>query len=155
MLWHQLIQRFKYMHEKHFIHRDVKPENFLMGLNDKSGILHVVDMGLAKRYFDPTTKKHLAYRNDKSLTGTARYASVHAHMGEELSRRDDFEAIGYTIVYLYTGFLPWQNLWMEDKKERYEKIKEMKVSISNDELCYGCPPEFVKYMEYVKSLEFE
>jgi len=76
-------------------------------------------------------------------------------MGEELSRRDDFEAIGYTIVYLYTGFLPWQNLWMEDKKERYEKIKEMKVSISNDELCYGCPPEFVKYMEYVKSLEFE
>ena len=95
------------MHKKLFIHRDVKPDNFLMGLQDKSHVLHVVDMGLAKKYFDPVNKKHLAYRNDKSLTGTARYASVHAHLGEELSRRDDFEAIGYVLVYFFTGYLPW------------------------------------------------
>jgi len=91
------------MHSKNFIHRDVKPDNFLMGLSDKSSILHVVDMGLAKRYFDPVTNKHITYRNDKSLTGTARYASIHAHCGEELSRRDDFEAIGYVLIYFYTG----------------------------------------------------
>ena len=66
-----------------------------MGLGNNTSILHVVDMGLAKRYYDPVTKEHLPYRNDKSLTGTARYASVHAHLGEELSRRDDFETIGY------------------------------------------------------------
>ena len=78
-----------------------------MGLHDKSNILHVIDMGLAKNYYDESTKKHLAYRNDKSLTGTARYASIHAHLGEELSRRDDFEAIGYVLIYFFIGQLPW------------------------------------------------
>jgi len=107
MLATQLIERFEYMHSRYFVHRDVKPDNFLMGLGEKTGICHVVDMGLAKRYYDPALKKHLAFRNDKSLTGTARYASVHAHMGEELARRDDFEAIGYVLVYFLTGYLPW------------------------------------------------
>ena len=64
-------------------------------------------MGLAKRVFDPETKKHFPYRNDKSLTGTARYASIHAHLGEELSRRDDLEAIGYVLIYFLKGQLPW------------------------------------------------
>lgn len=98
------------MHGKNFIHRDVKPDNFLMGMGSKSNSLHIVDMGLAKKYIDPSTKQHIAFRNDKSLTGTARYASIHAHLGEELSRRDDFEAIGYVLIYLFTGYLPWQNL---------------------------------------------
>lgn len=107
MLAVQLIDRFKYMHKKNFIHRDVKPDNFLMGMGEKSNSLHIVDMGLAKKYIDPSTKQHIAFRNDKSLTGTARYASIHAHLGEELSRRDDFEAIGYVLIYLFTGYLPW------------------------------------------------
>lgn len=101
------MQRFEFMHESSFIHRDVKPDNFLMGLGQKSSIVHVVDMGLAKRVFDPDTKKHIAFRNDKSLTGTARYASIHAHLGEELSRRDDLEAIGFVLIYFLKGQLPW------------------------------------------------
>mmetsp|Transcript_13578 Transcript_13578/g.21197 ORF Transcript_13578/g.21197 Transcript_13578/m.21197 type:complete len:201 (+) Transcript_13578:451-1053(+) len=142
------------MHKQLFIHRDVKPDNFLMGLGDKSSILHVVDMGLAKRYIDPVTNQHLAFRDDKSLTGTARYASVHAHKGEELSRRDDFEAIGYVLVYLYTGYLPWQNLHSHSKNERYQKIKEKKISTSVAELCKDCPTEFNRYMDYCKNLKF-
>lgn len=90
-----------------FVHRDIKPDNFMMGLNEKSSILFVADMGLAKKYYEPATKKHLPYRNDKSLTGTARYCSLHAHLGEELSRRDDFEAIAYVLIYFYMGSLPW------------------------------------------------
>lgn len=107
MIGIQLLQRFEFMHESSFIHRDVKPDNFLMGLGQKSSIVHVVDMGLAKRVFDPDTKKHIAFRNDKSLTGTARYASIHAHLGEELSRRDDLEAIGFVLIYFLKGQLPW------------------------------------------------
>lgn len=103
----QLLNQIELMHKKSFIHRDVKPENFLVGLLENSSIIHVMDMGLAKRVFDPITKVHIAYKNDKSLTGTARYASIHAHLGEELSRRDDLESIGFVLVYFLTGWLPW------------------------------------------------
>lgn len=89
------------------MHRDVKPDNFLMGLGHKSGVLHVVDMGLCKKYFDKKTKRHIGFRTDKSLTGTARYTSINSHLGYELSRRDDLEAISYLMVYFYTGGLPW------------------------------------------------
>ena len=78
-----------------------------MGLHQNSGTLYCVDMGLSKRFIDQETKQHIAHRKDKALTGTARYASLNAHMGNELSRRDDMEAIGYVLVYFFTGSLPW------------------------------------------------
>lgn len=152
MLACQLIKRFEYLHSRNFVHRDVKPDNFLMGLGKKSNLLYVVDMGLAKRYFDPNSQQHIAYRNDKSLTGTARYASLHAHLGEELSRRDDLESIGYVLVYFYTGYLPWQNLGSIEKNEKYLKIKNKKMETSVDEICTGCPPEFNTYLKYCKNL---
>jgi serine/threonine protein kinase len=95
------------MHGKNFVHRDIKPDNFLMGLGETSPVCHVVDMGLAKYFIDPKTKSHISHITGKSLTGTARYVSINSHNGEELSRRDDFEAIGYVLVYFYTGSLPW------------------------------------------------
>jgi serine/threonine protein kinase len=107
MLAYQLIERFEQMHNRNFIHRDIKPDNFLMGLGDNSNLCHIVDMGLAKYFVDPQTKKHISHITGKSLTGTARYVSINSHNGEELSRRDDFEAIGYVLVYFYTGSLPW------------------------------------------------
>lgn len=106
-----------------------------MGLKDKSHIAYVVDYGLAKRFYDPRTKTHIPYRNDKSLTGTARYASIHAHLGEELSRRDDLEAVGFVMLYFYKGQLPWQNLPAFSKSEKYRRIKETKVAITLEELC--------------------
>lgn len=95
------------LHAKNFVHRDIKPENFLMGLGKKSHIVHMIDFGLAKRYRDGKTHQHIPYKENKNLTGTARYASVNAHLGIEQSRRDDLESIGYVLVYLANGNLPW------------------------------------------------
>jgi serine/threonine protein kinase len=155
MLVTQLVDRFKYIHEKTFVHRDIKPDNFLMGLKEKSNVAYIVDYGLAKRYYDPRTGAHIPYRNDKSLTGTARYASIHAHLGEELARRDDLEALGFVMLYFFKGVLPWQNLPAFTRSEKYRRIKETKIATSLEDLCVGCPPEFLKYMKHCRGLNFE
>lgn len=108
MLAYQMIERFELMHSKCLIHRDIKPDNFVMGLGEKSNVLEVIDLGLAKKYYNLRAKKHIEFRTDKNLVGTPRYASIHSHMGEELSRRDDLEGIIYTLIYLHTGSLPWE-----------------------------------------------
>ena len=102
-----MIQRLEFLHNNHFIHRDMKPDNFLMGLKQKQGVLYMIDFGLSKRYKDPKTAQHIPYRDGKSLTGTARYASVNTHIGIEQSRRDDLESVGYILLYFLKGSLPW------------------------------------------------
>ena len=75
------ISRVEYVHSKNFIHRDIKPDNFLMGLGKKGNLVYIIDFGLAKKYRDPRTHQHIPYREDKNLTGTARYASINTHLG--------------------------------------------------------------------------
>ena len=155
MLVDQMICRVEYIHSKNFIHRDIKPDNFLMGLGKRSSLVYIIDFGLAKKYRDQKTLKHIPYRDGKSLTGTARYASINAHVGVEQSRRDDLEAIGYVTMYFLRGSLPWQGINAHNRDEKYKRIMEKKISTSVDELCKGFPEEFLIYINYCKALKFE
>ena len=161
MLADQMISRIEYIHSKNYIHRDIKPQNYLIGLGKRSSQVFIIDFGLSKKFRDAKTHQHIPYKENKTLTGTVRYASINAHLGIEQSRRDDLEAIGYVLIYFSKGKLPWQGV-KGDKDEKCHKMMEKKMAIPVEYLCLGIKSnlflflaEFATYVHYCKTLRFE
>ena len=154
MLGIEMIKILKFIHDKHIIHRDIKQDNFAMDYT-KGQTLYLLDFGLAKQYRSSKTFEHYAMKKNKKLTGTARYASINALRGNDQSRRDDLESVGYVLMYLLIGSLPWQGIDAKTKEEKYSKILYKKEITPPEELCKGYPEELVSYLKYTKNLEYE
>ena len=155
MLGYQMVNILQYIHDRHIIHRDIKPDNFVMGTKEDNAKLYILDFGLAKKYRSSRTLVQYPYIKKKKLTGTARYASIHALEAYEQSRRDDLESVGYVLMYFLRGNLPWQGLKVRSKEDRYKKILERKKETSSEDLCRNFPHEFFEYVEYTRNLEYE
>lgn len=158
LLADQMLHRLEYLHSKSFIHRDLKPENFVMGGAVGQGhVVYLIDFGLSKRFWDPRVNQHISYKEGKSLTGTARYCSVNAHLGIEQSRRDDLESLGYILLYfLKGGSLPWQGIkGVTDPHTKNVRISEKKISTGLESLCREEPTQILRFMKYVRELKFE
>lgn len=149
MLADQMVTCMQCVHSRRFLYRDVKPENFLLGIGTKAKLVHIIDFGLSKPYWDAATETHIPYREGTCRVGTARYTSIASHHGIEQGRRDDLESIGYVLVYFLTGRLPWQGLGGSNAK-----IVAKKLAVSPASLCAGLPSELVMYFEYVRHLPF-
>ena len=150
----QIIERIQWVHCRKIIHRDIKPDNFLIGLNDPE-IIYLIDFGLSKKYQSSVTGKHIKYNKVKKFTGTPLFGSVNALMCMEQSRKDDLESIGYMLIYFMKGRLPWQGLKVDNKRINYLKIGQIKKDILPEVLCENLPVEFKDYMKYVRNLKFE
>lgn len=153
MLADQMIKRVEYVHSRRIIHRDIKPDNFTIGIGRNAHRIFIIDFGLAKKFMT-SGGEHIKYREGKGLTGTARYASINTHLGVEQSRRDDLESLAYVFFYFLKGVLPWQNLKAKTIKEKYDKIKEKKILTKLEDLGRGLPEEFVDYCSYCRKLKF-
>lgn len=149
MLADQMITRIEYIHDMGFLHRDIKPNNFVIGNNKNSHIIYLIDFGLSKKYVYKTGK-HVPYLENQTFVGNSIFASINTHRGIDQSRRDDLESLGYVFLFFLKGDLPWQSL-VPDR----EKIKEKKLVTSVEELCEGCPLEFATYLTYCRNLKFD
>jgi serine/threonine protein kinase len=141
----QIVSLLKTIHEKGVIHRDIKPDNFLFGLDENRRQLYVIDFGFCKSYV--IDGQHMENRVTAGLIGSLTYASVNAHKNMEQSRRDDLESVGYMLLYFYLGNLDWQ---YEKDASKICKMKESVVMTLNNQ-----PPIFIDYLNYVKTLEFK
>eukprot|EP01064_Diplonema_japonicum_P038727 TRINITY_DN9479_c1_g1_i1.p1 TRINITY_DN9479_c1_g1~~TRINITY_DN9479_c1_g1_i1.p1 ORF type:complete len:550 (+),score=5.87 TRINITY_DN9479_c1_g1_i1:65-1651(+) len=148
----QVIDCLKYVHEKGYIHRDVKPQNFLIGRNRESSKIFICDFGLAKR------RSYRAIpRTGGKPAGTIRYVSLNAHKGIEQTLRDDMEAVGYMLVHMIRGKLPWHDepVKTTDKRKRHDHIADWKDKHSVADMCEGCPQAVEMFMHLTRSLKYD
>ena len=150
----QILDRIEWVHSNNIVYRDIKPENFLFGRKDND-VLYLIDFGLCRKFKSSKTGRHIVPKSLGKFTGTSRYASVYAMAGNEQSRRDDIESIGYMIIFFMKKRLPWQGIKCKSYKESYYKLYLMKKYMKIEELCKGLPNEIIEYMNYAKSLKFE
>jgi len=137
----QIIDILKTIHEKGLVHRDIKPDNFLLGLHTQSKKIYIIDFGFCKSYMK--NNEHIPMKKTSNLIGSVNYASINAHEFLELSRRDDLESLGYMLIYFYLGELPW--------KENSENTKKMKKEIIENNIL---PQVLINYIKYTQKIEY-
>jgi serine/threonine protein kinase len=139
------------LHTRHYIHRDIKPGNFMVRV-DKLPSIFLIDFGLARQFRNPATYLHIPYSTNHSIIGTLPFMSINCQQGYAQSRRDDLESLIYTIVYAARGDLPWTR---SSARSDHEAVLQVKSSITAEELCEGLPTSFCNFVSYVRSLDFD
>ncbi|KAF8491428.1 kinase-like domain-containing protein [Gautieria morchelliformis] len=155
MIAAQMLDRIEFAHSRGIILRDVKPENFAMGLGTRCNVLHMFDLGLAKLFWNSAPDTHIPFREGRIGLGTPRYASHNIHFGREQGRRDDIEAMGNVLLFLLHGRLPWQGIYAPSVRAKLLRIGEMKAGSEFADLLLRSPPEFTRYFEHCRNLAFE
>jgi len=155
MIADQMISRLEYLHENNYIHRDLKPDNMMIGRDHLNNQIFLIDYGLAKKYRDPSSRRHISFKDGGKMVGTARYASINSHKGYQLSRRDDLISLAYILIYFLKGKLPWQKVKGVTKNEKYNNISKLKQTIRSQTICSDLPKEFQIFLDFCCSLDFK
>jgi casein kinase I homolog HRR25 len=143
------------VHSRHYIHGDVKPANFLMGLGAHDNEVYIIDFGLARMYRDRKTHLHIPYKENCYPIGTAPFASINNHLGVERSRRDDMESLAYILIYFLRGSLPWSGIKLAMDMQQHEATLQQKMGSPVDLLGSAYPNEFSVFLSYTRTLHFD
>ena len=149
----QCIERLKFIHSKNYIHRNIKPENFVIGLDDPH-VIYLQNFYLCEKYRSSKTNQHAKFKYTKEIVGTERYGSVNALRGLRQGRRDDMESLCYMLIYFFLGKLPWQGISADSETERHQKLLKEKKSFKIENY-KQIPKDFYTLFNYVKNLKFE
>jgi serine/threonine protein kinase len=153
MIAEQMLNIMEFIHRNQYLHRDVKPDNFMIGVGDNANKVFVIDFGLAKKVMHQRfSVGHIGCHVIHPLVGTVRYASVHAHLGHDEGPRDDLESLAYCWIYFLRGCLPWQGINARTRDEKFARILDMKKKSTAASLCEGLPAEFQQFLDYVRML---
>jgi casein kinase 1 len=155
MLADQILRIIEWVHLCGVLHRDIKPQNFLVGRGEMRNRVFLIDFGVSASYIDLRTHEHMMYTSNNGLVGTAYYVSVNTHLGDQQSRRDDLESITYMLIRFLIGQLPWQGFKGKSVEERNEKITQTKIQTTPEALCAGLPREFKTMVEVIRRLRFD
>jgi casein kinase 1 len=155
MLADQMLSRIEFIHSRNYIHGNIKPAYFLMGRGLMKNRVYIIPYRGSKRYRVVISGLHIPYKEGLGLRSTINFASINKLKGNEVSRRDDIEGLGYTLLYFLKGSLPWNNIKAKTSEERVEKVKEIKMNTSLAIICNGCPEEFITFIRYSRDLKFE
>jgi len=150
----QCIERLKNIHSKNYIHRNIKPENFKIGIKDPH-IIYLQNFYLCEKFKSSTTNKHAKLSLSNKIVGTERYGSVDALKGLRQGRKDDLESLCYMLIYFFLGKLPWQDIKAENEGEKYKKLLNEKKKFNIDNYKEIIPKEFRTIFKLIKNLKFD
>lgn len=148
----ELIECSEKVHDCGILHRDCKLKNYLLGAGNR-GMIRIVDFGLSDKW-QQKNGEHVPFQKNLSPFGTMRYAPIAVHVGHQQGRKDDLEALGYLLIYLARGKLPWQNLWHAEKQVIWRDVGRMKAEMNLDELCAELCPCFEAFMNRLRHIEY-
>ena len=155
MLAEQMIDRIQFVHKNKILHKDIKPSNFLIGLGEKKHRIFLIDYGISDFYILPNGK-HIPWTEKTKFIGTPMFASVNAHLKNEVSRKDDLESLGNCLLYFLRGNLPWEEISEEDCQ--IGKLVAIRCNMWNNaitgDIYKNIPKEFQTYMTYCRKLCF-